>query len=82
MDTEDMAALNRKLETTDAMVWAEEFVRIITDPRNPGADPTDTGFMVTWFANAIMRGHDAGVVLGRTDGYQQAMSEAAAHRGG
>lgn len=74
MDTESMAAMIQRLETTDAKVWAEEFVRIVTDPGNPGADPTDAGFMVGWFANAIERG--------RTAGYHQAMSEAAAHRGG
>jgi hypothetical protein len=37
--------------TTDATVWAEEFVRTIASA--PGADPTDTGFMANWFAAAM-----------------------------
>lgn len=49
--------------TTDAMVWAEEFCRIV---RENGIDCTDEGFMVGWFANAIEIGRDAsrGVDLG------------------
>lgn len=38
-------------QTTDAAVWAKEFVRI-----NGG----DEELMLTWFANAIMVGHDEG----------------------
>ena len=45
------------LETTDAMVWAEEFCRIfdgraITSVTHPN-DDVDTGTMVGWFANAM-----------------------------
>lgn len=43
-------------QTTDAKVWAQEFIRIIKD------DPTmalDEGFMIGWFANAIMIGYDS-----------------------
>jgi hypothetical protein len=35
--------------TTDAMVWAEEFMRLFADRR---AD-IDAGLMVGWFANAM-----------------------------
>jgi hypothetical protein len=77
MDTEDMADLNRKLETTDAMVWAEEWCKIATKiaiREQTWVALVDEGWMVGWFANAIERG--------RTAGYHQAMSEAAAKYGG
>jgi hypothetical protein len=41
--------------TTDAMVWAEEFVRICREHK---IDPLDESFMVGWFANA-MRAQEA-----------------------
>ncbi|QZE11379.1 hypothetical protein SEA_JADA_9 [Streptomyces phage Jada] len=41
--------------TTDARVWAEEFVSRIKD--NPEI-ATDEGTMLGWFANAIMAGYD------------------------
>lgn len=37
------------LETTDAMVWAEEFMRNFGDK----LDQIDRGLMVGWFANAM-----------------------------
>jgi hypothetical protein len=40
---------------TDALVWAEEFVKIVKE--NP-AIATDEGAMLGWFANAIMAGYD------------------------
>lgn len=39
----------------DAEVWAKEFVRHVKD--NP-AIATDEGCMISWFANALMRGYD------------------------
>ncbi len=67
-------------DSPDAMVWAEKFVEILKRERaagNPGADPEDPGFMVTWFANAMAAqerslagpfgtfpGHDASVTIG------------------
>jgi hypothetical protein len=71
MDTEDMADLNRKLETTDAMVWAEEWCKIATKiaiREQILGRLVDEGWMVGWFANAIERGR-------KTAGYHQAMSE-------
>jgi hypothetical protein len=54
------------LETTDAMVWAEEFCRIfhgcvitnspgllIESPLDDGPSEVDEGTMVGWFANAM-----------------------------
>lgn len=41
--------------TTDALVWAEEFVKTVK--KNP-AVATDEGAMIGWFANAIMAGYD------------------------
>ena len=45
-------------DTTDAMVWAEEFCRIFNGKfvnQDVGQD-----VMVTWFANAIETGRNAG----------------------
>ena len=59
-----MSTLN---DTTDAMVWAEEFCRIfqgrliITEDKPYGIGPgVDESTMVTWFANAIEIGRNAG----------------------
>ena len=60
-----MTTLN---DTLDAMVWAEEFCRIFNgkkvswsdDEPDEADDIIDQGTMVTWFANAIERGRDAG----------------------
>lgn len=38
----------------DAMKWAEEFQRIVVD----GGLTIDKELMLSWFANAIMAGHD------------------------
>ena len=40
--------------TTDASVWAKEFCRIA---KTLGHD-LDEGWMISWFANAIMTGYD------------------------
>jgi hypothetical protein len=40
------------METTDAVVWAAEFMKI--------APEVDEGAMIGWFANAIENGRDAG----------------------
>jgi hypothetical protein len=42
-------------ETTDAKVWAEEFVKALE--ANPSI-ATDVGTMLGWFANAMMTMHD------------------------
>jgi len=51
------------LDTTDAQVWAAEFVRIfagkeIREHEAEGA--VDEGTMIAWFANAIETGRSAG----------------------
>lgn len=54
-----MSTLN---DTTDAMVWAEEFCRIF-DGRTISAEEgvgIDLGTMLAWFANAIETGRNAG----------------------
>lgn len=47
------------LSTTDAVVWAQEFVKTLREHPQT-ADPHDTGFMIGWFANAIETGRAAG----------------------
>jgi len=54
VETVDMKLIGN----TDAMVWAQEFVKMVRE--NPSI-PTDAGTMVGWFANAIMSGYDEGV---------------------
>lgn len=44
------------LSTTDAQVWAQEFLRLFGERR----DDLDEGLMVSWFANAIETGRSAG----------------------
>lgn len=39
----------------DAKVWAEEFN---TSLANQGIQPLDPGFLIGWFANALMAGYD------------------------
>lgn len=43
------------LESFDAQVWARDFVEHVQ--ANPSI-ATDEAAMTTWFANALMRGHD------------------------
>lgn len=50
--------LYKALNTMDAGVWAKEFIGVLS--RKPAGTMLDEGFMVGWFANAIMRGHDIG----------------------
>jgi len=40
----------------DARVWAREFIKVIK--KKPSL-AKDKGFMIAWFANAIMTGYDA-----------------------
>lgn len=44
-------------QTMDAAIWAKEFCRIAD---NLGHKNIDEGWMVGWFANAIMVGYDRG----------------------
>lgn len=52
-------------DTTDAMIWAEEFCRIfkgwtVTDVPQDVQGVVDQGGMVAWFASAIETGRNAG----------------------
>ena len=58
-----MDDLQNLVGETDAQVWAREFVKIVRE--NPSI-PTDEGTMISWFANAIMAGHDGAVRDDRT----------------
>lgn len=60
----------------DAQKWAQEFMRIWS---GRWAE-VDEGLMISWFANAIMRGYDEAwkrqqVVINATDGRTKAQSE-------
>lgn len=48
------------MSTTDATVWAHEFVAQIPE--------VDEGLMITWFANAIEVGRSAGRAEAQADG--------------
>lgn len=51
--------MDKKINLTDcidARIWATEWLKTIKD--NPSI-PYDEGAMISWFANAIMAGHDA-----------------------
>ena len=50
-------------DTTDAAVWADEWLKTID--KHPNI-PTDKGTMIGWFANAIMAGYDAGRAAGES----------------
>lgn len=41
--------------TIDARVWADEFNKVLV---SHGEQPIDPGFLIGWFANAIMAGYD------------------------
>ena len=46
------------IESADGMVWAEAFCAHVG--ASPGADPTDPGWLVGWFANAMAAAERAG----------------------
>jgi hypothetical protein len=50
----------RLMSTTDAAVWAHEFVTLFPE--------ADEGLMISWFANAIEVGRSAGRAEVRADG--------------
>jgi hypothetical protein len=56
---------NWPLPSFDARDWAEAFVKIAADLGHPGIDE---GWMIGWFANALMRGYDQrSMELGKSD---------------
>lgn len=46
---------NWPLPSFDARDWAKSFVEIAAKNGHPGIDE---GWMISWFANALMRGYD------------------------
>jgi hypothetical protein len=48
------------LPSFDAQDWAKAFCKIAAmhGYKDPAGNPIDEGWMVTWFANALMRGYD------------------------
>lgn len=49
------------LPSFDATDWASAFCKIANEDlgyRDPEGKPIDEGWMITWFANALMRGFD------------------------
>lgn len=47
--------MNNKLpHSTDAQLWAKEFMKLFEEKK----ESIDEGLMISWFANAIMAGHD------------------------
>lgn len=60
----------RKLhDTTDARVWADEFLQVVHARANGPDVPVDRELMVSWFANAIETGrtHGGKMTLDRAD---------------
>lgn len=54
MKTDKTMTASELLQTMDARVWAQEFIRIFKDRK----EDIDEGLMIGWFANAIMCGSD------------------------
>lgn len=48
------------LPSFDAQDWAKAFCKVANDLgyRDPDGKPIDEGWMVGWFANALIRGYD------------------------
>ena len=57
--------LKKLMGSTDACVWAEEFVKLV---KVKPSIATDEGTMIGWFANAIMTGYDCGEKEGKKHG--------------
>lgn len=57
----DLLRVQKLHSTTDAMVWAQEWCIVARKLEYLGKPLIDEGWMVGWFANAIMIGYDAGV---------------------
>jgi hypothetical protein len=55
---------------TDAQKWAQEWCRIAKEieEAEDGRAVIDEGWMIGWFANAIMAGNDEGYRKGLFDG--------------
>ncbi len=66
----------------DAMVWAEEFCRILdgktikTSGEDDDPDSINVGTMIGWFANSIMAGYDRGHTRGAHKALERLIQEA------
>ena len=58
---------NKLIGNTDASVWADEWCDIATELRDGGTEIIDWGWMIGWFANAIMAGFDEGYTKQQRD---------------
>jgi hypothetical protein len=68
MDDTTRKLFSRKLyDTTDAIVWAHEFVTLFSE--------IDEGLMIGWFANAIETGRSAGRAEAQIDRYRRSDAE-------
>jgi hypothetical protein len=63
----DQERTHRLLATSDAMVWAQEWCHVARKLEYLGKPLIDEGWMVGWFANAIMVGYDEGHAKGMRD---------------
>lgn len=54
---DSVLSVNALLSTTDATVWADEWLKTLS--KHPKISK-DRSVMIGWFANAIMTGYDAG----------------------
>jgi hypothetical protein len=84
IDKEDFAIaeiehdkMNERLDTIDALVWTNEFMKIRYEKlRKENFDiAADEGTMIAWFANAIMKGYDNGCRVGEKNGYAVAVKK-------
>lgn len=64
--------LNYLLETFDAHAWATEFMDLFGGKRR---DEIDKDLMISWFACAMMTGHDTGLKNGYRHGYQYGFND-------
>lgn len=53
MEVAQSADTVRLYATTDAKVWAEEFMKVVRSKWDGTRLPVNEGFMIGWFANAI-----------------------------
>ena len=58
---------NKLIGNTDASVWADEWCDIATELRDGGTEIIDWGWMIGWFANAIMAGFDEGAIRSKLE---------------
>lgn len=69
--------INKRLDTIDAVMWTEEFMKTRSLVLKERGDDIaeDEGTMLGWFANSIMKGYDKGCVVGEENGYAVAVEK-------